>query len=164
MNLKQQYQYFFRKTFKKRKEEFTEKEEKSIQSFQNLLKKEYGESIGEEWLFEYLSFHFNKFLSAETKMSLQLNWIYGKKGLENYRNRNKEAEYFDSVFRQNQNIRKSALIQQEQITLSKEHKERERQRFSDMDKRLLHCYELNLFEDESKICTFCKNRDYCLKL
>jgi hypothetical protein len=76
LNLKQQYLYFFHKTFKKRKEEFTEKEEKDIQSFKNLLEKEYGESVGEEWLFEYLSFHFNKFLYNSHLFLLLLNLLF----------------------------------------------------------------------------------------
>lgn len=159
-NLKTYYQYFYKKVFKKRIG-LTEKNLKTIESFNKLLQKEYGESIGEDWLFEYLTYQFNKFHSAETKMNLQMNWVYGKKALENFKNRHDESSYFNQKFRHEFNIKK--IFDKEEQALSKEYKHRERVKYRD-ERQILHCFILDLFDENSADCKFCKNKGYCLKL
>jgi len=160
-DLSEFYCYFFFKAFKKRKT-ITEKEQKHIQSFLKLINKEYGESVGKEWLFEYLSFQFNKYSTANTKMALQLSWIYGKKGLENYRNRNEESEYFNIIFREKNGINKRIINENNDIILSKDYFNGERKRFtSDKDKQLIHCSDMDLFDENSEVCFICQNKFYC---
>lgn len=160
-DLSEFYCYFFFKTFKKRKS-ITEKEQKHIDSFLKILNREYDESVGKQWLFEYLSFQFNKFSTADIKMNLQLSWIYGKKGLENYRNRNEESEYFNIIFREKNGINKRIINEDNDITLSKDYFNRERKRFmSDQGKQLIYCDEMNLFDENNSICFTCQNRTYC---
>lgn len=155
------YCYFFLKTFKKRKT-ITEKEQKHIQSFLKLINKEYGESVGKEWLFEYLSFQFNKYSTANTKMDLQLSWVYGKKGLNNYRDRNEESEYFNILFREKFNIKRRVLSETNQTVISEDHFNRERKRFKeDQYRQFIHCDEMNLFDNENIICSVCSNKEYC---
>lgn len=159
--LKQQYYYFFRKVFKKRIS-FSEKDEKIIQSFESLLKKQYKGGIGEEWIFNYLTFQFNKYSTAKTKMSLQINWVYGSKGLQNWKERNIEHhKYFDTQFKEKHNIKRKDLIKEEQILISKEYKKRERNRFKDQNRKLLHCIELELYEEKNSDCIFCKFKTIC---
>ncbi len=161
MNFKNQFQYFYRKTFKKRYE-FTDKDENYILSFFKLLEKQYQDGIGEEWLFEYLTFQFNKYSEAETKRNLQLHWIYGKKGLENWKNRNLDHyEYFNNIFKENYNINKRDVISQLKPTYSKEYLSKERNRFSNLQRKYLHCTELQLYEETSVDCIFCKNKNKC---
>ena len=162
-NLQSYYQHFYKKVLKKRKE-FSERELQIINNFNNLIQKEYGESVGEDWLFEYLTFQFNKFYDADTKMSIQLNWIYGKKALENYKNRHDESNYFNQKFRQDFNINRRSVQNKNRETLSKDYKHRERNKFSRISDKILHCVELDLFDEKSADCMFCKNKDYCLKL
>lgn len=159
-NLKIYYKYFNKKVFNNRIE-FTEKNLKTISNFSILLLKEYGESIGEDWLFEYLTFQFNKFHSAETKMKLQLNWIYGKKALEKYKIRNDESSFFNQRFRQDFNIRRRDLFRTSNEPLSSVYKHRERNRYIQSTEKLLHCIELRLYDEKTADCKFCKNRKYC---
>lgn len=158
--LKSQFSYFYRKTFKRRYE-FSDRDEQYINKFISILQKEYQDRIGEEWLFNYLSFQFNKYSSAETKMNLQLHWIYGRKALESYRERNEHSDYFDGLFIEKYNIRKRDVIKEEKQNISKEYRSRERKRFSDLTRRLLHCLELSLFDENSIDCMICKNKNKC---
>lgn len=159
------YTYFFKKVFNK-DFNFSEKDLKQIESFRAILDEEYGDSVGEEWLFDYLLFQFSKYFDAQTKLkTIQVSWILSKKALEKYRARHDESDYFSERFRQRLNINKSRLIEvQREKPLSEEYKEGERNRFEDRNRQLLHCYEANLFDEKSKTCSFCKNMDYCLKL
>jgi hypothetical protein len=158
--LKQQYGYFYKKVLKN-KPSFTDKNEKELSSFVKLLENKYGESIGEEWLFEYLCFQFNKFSSAETNMKIQTNWIYGKKALKNYQDRHEEADYFAKEFRHDYNIKRGHVFSDSEISISKHYKDSEKVRFKDKYRKLLHCAELDLYDDKSAICMFCEVRDKC---
>lgn len=159
--LKSQFYYFYRKVFNRRYD-FSDRDEQYINKFISILQKEYQDGIGEEWLFNYLSFQFNKYSNAETKMSLQLHWIYGKKALEMWKDRNLEHhQYFDELFKQKFNIRRRDVIKNETIKISKDYKTKERNRFKDLTRRLLHCVELSLYDENSIDCMVCKNKNKC---
>ena len=162
--LKQQYYYFFRKVFKRRYQ-FIERDEKVLKNFSSLIYDMYNDGAGEEWLFEYLTFQFNKYSSADTKMTVQLNWIFGKKALKMWRERNIEHhKYFDNQFLEKYNIKKKDLIKQPAIQLSKEYLSKERNRFSNINRKFLHCVELDLYDEKSPDCMFCANKKKCEKL
>lgn len=161
--LRQQYYYFYRKVFGRRYQ-FKERDEKAIKNFSSLLLEQYGDGIGEEWIFNYLTFQFNKYSDADTKMNVQLHWIYGKKALQMWRDRNMEHhEYFDNEFREKYNIKKKDIIEQQNVDISRDYQTRERNRFSDFERRLLHCSELHLYDESSADCMFCKNNNICKK-
>lgn len=158
---KYQFAYFYRKSFNKRYE-LSDKDNKYIENFLSSLQKEYQDGIGEEWLFEYLSFQFNKYSEAETKMNVQLHWIYGKKALEKWKNRNLEHyQYFNDLFRKRYNIKRVDIISLDKHLLSKDYKSKERNRFLDRNRKLLHCRELLLYDENSADCMICKNKKYC---
>lgn len=161
-DVKAQYLYFFKKVFNKD----TLISDKQIESFLSILEKEYGESIGEEWLFTYLLFQFSKYCEADTKLkTIQTSWIFSKKALEKYRGRHEESYYFCQLFKEKYNIKKDRVIKQEEnFSRSEEYKEQERNRFKNSEGQILHCYEALLFDETSKTCSFCSNRNYCLKL
>lgn len=159
--LKSQFAYFYRKVFNRRYD-FSDRDEQHINKFISILQKEYQDGIGEEWLFDYLSFQFNKYSSAETKMNLQLHWVYGKKALEMWRDRNLDHhQYFDGLFIEKFNIRKRDVIEEHNISISKDYRKRERNRFSDTNRRLIHCSELSLYDENSIDCMMCKNKNKC---
>lgn len=158
--LKNQYIYFYRKVFSKRPS-FSIKDEKFIKSFSKILEDKYGESVSEDWIFEFLSFNFDKFSTAETKMKLQINWIFGKKSLSNYINRHDEADYFTGQFREKYNIKRGDILSKSKISLSIHYKSTERSRFKDPFRRLLHCSELMLFDKDSADCKFCNVKNKC---
>ena len=158
--LKLFYTYFYRKVLKIRPS-FLNKNDKVLNSFINLIQEEYGDSVGEDWLFDYLIFQFNKFSSAETKMKIQLNWVFGKKALKSWKERNKEYhKYFDNKFKDLYNLKRSDLISSNLVQISNEYKSRERNRFKDI-RKLLHCLELSLYDENSADCKFCKFKEKC---
>lgn len=162
--LKHQFQYFYKKTFNKQKV-FSVIELNHIEFFDQLLKKEYKGSIGEDWVFNYLAYQFNKYSQAKTKLkTIQVTWIYSGKSLIKYKNRNIESDYFNSEFCKKFKINKRRLVITNELTLSKDYKNNERKRFNDINRQLLHCFELDLFEENNKVCMFCKNKNYCIKL
>lgn len=163
--IKKQYQYFYWKVLKKRPS-FSLREEKFLLNFEKLLRKHYGESVGEEWLFNYILFQFNKFYTANTKMNIQVNWIFGKKSLQAWMNKNEEHHsYFDNKFKNKFNIKRGDLISpKDKPTLSGEYYKRERSRFDhDLYRKIIHCSELGLYDESSADCKFCKVKGYCLK-
>jgi hypothetical protein len=161
--LKSQFSYFYKKVFKKRYD-FSDRDEQYIQNFLSILQSGYQDGVGEEWLFEYLLFQFNKYSSAETKMNIQLHWIYGKKALGMWKDRNLEHhQYFDEQFQEQYNIKRRDVIVEEPQNVSKEYKKKERNRFVDLSRRLIHCYELSLFDESCIDCMMCKNKNKCKK-
>lgn len=159
--LKLFYSYFYRKVFRERPS-FSDRDEKAISSFEKILNDQYGDSVNEEWLFSFLLFQFNKFVSADTKMKIQLNWIYGKKSLQSWRDRNKEFyEHFDNKFKDLYNLKRSDLINDNSTSISRSYQTRERNRFKEDIRKLLHCRELQLFDGDSADCRFCKVKGKC---
>lgn len=156
--LKEQYLYFYNKVFKK-EYLFSYVDEKPLQTFTKLIDKEYGDGIGDEWLFEYLLFQFGKFDFLKTKIPTRLNWVYGKKALNVYKNRERGADHFKKEFRKEFNIRRKDRIPN--VNLSKSYKDYERNRFEDKMRQFIHCQELELFDEKSADCRFCKYKKNC---
>lgn len=161
-NIKYQFSYFYKKILG-REYIYTDRDEKLLNNFSKLLYKRYQESIGESWLFDFILFQMNKFCLANTKMSLQLNWIFGKKALESWKERNTEhLEYFTDQFRERFNIKRSDIVEVNfKEPILEEYFSRERNRFKNKYRKYLHCRDLKLFNEKSVDCRFCKMKKNC---
>lgn len=158
--LKQFYSYFYRKVFSQRPS-FSDRDELIFVNFEKYISKLYGDSVSDEWLFNYLLFQWDKFSTADTKMKVQVHWIFGKKALQYWKQRSKEHhEYFNNQFKESYNIRKGDLVKLK-TDLSTNYRSNERNRFKDPHRRVLHCNELQLFDPSTSDCKFCKMRQCC---
>lgn len=160
--LKYQFEYFFRKLFQKRKT-LSEKDLFQINKFSYLLEKEYGDSIDEEWVYNYLLYQFSKYFEANTSFTtFQVSWVYSQSALKKYRERHPESDYFSNKFATEHNLNRRFEKESESTRLSEEYKEEQRKIFKkDLDRQLLHCIENLLFDEASNTCSFCKNRQIC---
>jgi hypothetical protein len=160
--LKLQYEYFYKKVFNE-KVEIKKRDTSYIRTFLNLLDEMYGlENLGESFLFDYLTFQFNKYSTAETNMKVQLNWIYGKSAIEKWQKKDENYDYFGNIFRERFNIR-NKFHQNESQSISMDYKGREKRRFGDTKRQLLHCSELSLYDRNSDFCNECEMFEICGK-
>lgn len=160
--LKSQYEHFYKKVFNE-KVEVKKRDLSYIKTFLNLLDEMYGlENLGEDFLFNYLVFQFDKYSTADTNMKVQLNWIYGKSAIEKWQKKDENYEYFGNLFRQRFNIRNESHRSGSQ-SVSVDYKDREKRRFGDTKRQLLHCTELSLFDVKSDFCNECEMYEICGK-
>lgn len=160
--LKSQYEYFYKKVFNE-KIEIKKRDVSYMKTFLNLLDEMYGlDNLGEDFLFNYLIFQFDKYSTADTNMKVQLNWIYGKSAIEKWQKKEENHEYFGNLFRQRFNIRNQhSCCKPEPISLV--YKDREKRRFPDIQRQLLHCSELSLYDRNSDVCDECEMFEICEK-
>ena len=154
------YSYFYKKVLK-REPSFSDKTDKTMLSFCRQMDKIYGESISSDWLFDYLTFQFEKFTGDKVKMQVQMNWVFGKKAIAKWQQRNVDhVDHFLSLFREKHNLKRSDLIKAV-TNVSDEYKSRERNRFKDRFMRVVHCTELNLFDETHADCKYCFMKNKC---
>lgn len=122
------YDYFYNKMYdcSELKLSRSPTNNKSVETFFELLKKEFEGTVGQEFLYLYFLFQFNYWDKLELKGNnnysgrIQLSFIIGKKAFERYKKRNSEYDWqLDSVAI----IKKYGLIKSDLIEqLSTKHK------------------------------------------
>lgn len=138
---------------------FSKRDEKMIENF--VAKLTY--SVGEDWLWNYFCYQFSRYVDLKTRMGkgkVMLNWTIGDKALRKYREATDEEKYWGEEFKNRYNV-KNPLLKPLSISINKDYKERERNRFKDEFRRLIHCKENELFDKRSKTCFMCKNKKEC---
>ena len=155
------YEFFYVLVSGNRFYEFnpTEVQKKTIQNFIVML----PIGVGDEWLFEYFCFSFAKRETQKTRFGkgkVMLNWVVGKKSLRTYMEATEEEKYWGEEFRLRHKLT-NPLFTYTKIIPSSDYKNKERLRFYNTDAGLLHCLEMNLFEENNKNCLFCINRKFC---
>jgi len=153
------YEYFYQIFSNYRDFEFrpTDRQKKTIDNFLLLL----TPSHGEEWLFDYFCFQFGRYYTMNTRFGkgkIMLNWVIGKKSLDYYKNASDEEKYYGREVKRKFSL-KNPLIEVHTTKLT--HLDIERKRFYNTDLGLLHCRELDLYEEKNKYCIMCKNKNYC---
>ena len=140
----------------------TERENKMIDNFVYLLPENYGDV----WLFDFMTFQFSRYYDQNTRFGrgkVMLGWVIGKKALAAFRTATEEQFYYVMKFKEICRV-KNILLTPTKVEFSSNYKNDERKRFFNTDRGLLHCTEMNLFEEKNKICVICKNRNFCLKI
>lgn len=175
----QLYTIFYSKIYKNDKYVFvpSEKAEKQIYKFIEFLKSKYGlESIGVNFLITYFVFQFGYWLKLELEEKsnfsdrIQLPFIIGNKAIERWQNRNVNFDWtlYQSNFVQQYKISTSQikdLFKHDQVNITNLAEEKEKKKFFNADKGLLHCIDrTTLFNNRSAICITCKNKDVCKQL
>lgn len=123
-------------------------------------------SHGEEWLFNYFCYQFSRYYNLKTRFGkgvVMISWILGKKALNKYSEASEEEKYWGDVFKERFNIR-NPLFKRQTIEIDISYHNRERTRFKQSERQLIHCSEMNLFNEKNKICMFCKNRNICKEI
>jgi tRNA uridine 5-carbamoylmethylation protein Kti12 len=144
---------------------------KNRKFFENLLKrlyKKYGASLGDQLIWDYLTFQVMVYSDLKTKFGkgkFPVSVIVGEKAIKRWDNKSDGWLHECNLFRKKLGIiRPVKEINTLKSISHKKYKERERKRFYNTDRGLLHCFELKLFENFSKECINCKNRGDCKKL
>lgn len=130
--------------------------------FDNFVKK-LNYSIGDDWLWNFFCFQFNHYVDMKTfngRGKVMVGWVIGDKALQRFRNATEQEMYFTEVFRNRFKV-KNPLKVVETLTPDKEYLERERNRFKDSVRQLIHCKEHNLYDSKSKTCFMCINKNDC---
>lgn len=122
-------------------------------------------SHGDEWIFNYMCFQFSRYIDLKTRFGkgkIMIGWVIGQKAFNKYKEAPDEEKYWGEVFKTRFNLR-NPLNKPLFIEVGKSYKNRERKRFNVSERQFLHCEEMNLFDEKSKICMFCKNKELCRK-
>ena len=156
----QLYEHFFQVSTNNQNFEFRpkERERKMIDTFVSKL----TPSHGEDWLFGYFCYQFSRYIDLKTRFGkgvVMLGWIIGDKALKKYRDASDEEKYWGDQFKTRFNIH-NPLIEKQPIEY-KEYKDKERRRFYNSVRGLLHCKENDLYNDKNRHCIFCKNLKDC---
>lgn len=123
----------------------------------NFIKKK-SSQIGDEWLFDYFVFQFNRYYDKKTRFGVgvvQLGWVLGDKALQRWAERIDGEVFHADNFRANYNL-KNPLIEPLKLILSEDY-------FDSIRKRdhFLECLTLDLYKEKNMICRFCKHKSLC---
>lgn len=135
---------------------------KQINNFIDYLDKQVGlQSVGEEWLFNYLVFSFKQRVEQKTRHNkIYLNLIVGKKTYELYEKRGESWLYWNDQFSKQYNIIFDDLTHLEGLE-TKDFKDELRKQYY-RDKKPLHlCLYTVEYSVKSKYCLMCKDRKSC---
>lgn len=154
------YQYFYRIVSNNRSFRYSPKqrESKMIDNFLSML----TPSHGDDWMFEYFAYQFQRYDSMETSMGkgkVMLGWVIGKKALDHFRNASEEQRFWGEKFVSENRI-KNPFRYPLKVNLS-DNNDRERLRFYGTDRGILHCMELELYDKKNKNCFLCRNKKDC---
>lgn len=155
------YEYLYGVTSGNRNFEFKprEREQKMIENFVKQL----TPSHGDDWLYNYMTFQFSRYAEQHTRFGkgkVMLGWVTGQKAFKKYKEAPDEEKYWGEVFRTRFSLQ-NPLLETLSIQISRSYKDRERIRFQDSERQFIHCNENNLFDNRSKECMFCKNKELC---
>jgi hypothetical protein len=133
-------------------------EDKMIENFVQKL----NYSVGDDWLWNYFCFQFSRYTDQKTRMKgrIMVSWVVGPAAFKKYKEAPDEQKYWGKEFQQRLEV-KNPLLEPISLPEAKEYKERERNRFKEELRRLLHCKENELFDKKSKTCYLCKNKKEC---
>jgi len=153
------YEKFFRLTSKKQDFIFqsSSKEKKMIENFLAKL----DETANEEWLFDFLLFGFSRYADLETRYGkglVQLSWVIGQKAIDTFKKRTEEQLYYTQKFKEEYGINKEV---KKEKPFNESFLNREKQRFYNTERGLLHCKEMLFTPNESNSCLNCKFKEEC---
>lgn len=120
-------------------------------------------SIGEDWLWEYFCYQFNRYVDLNTRIGkgkIPVSWVMGQKAIEKYKNVSEEELFYVNEFKIRFDI-KNPISKKELIIRDNNYKDMERKRFKNAERQFIHCKENDLFDKLNKICFNCKNKKYC---
>jgi hypothetical protein len=119
------------------------------------------QQIGNNWLFEYFLFQFNRYYDKKTRFGtgiVQLSWVVGKKALSNWKNKKDGETFYVDEFRRKFEL-KNPLIPKKQLKLSEEYFNIKRKAGN-----VVECNQLNLYKEKNIVCRFCNNKLICKEL
>jgi len=120
-------------------------------------------SHGEDWLFNYFCFQFHRYTDKKTRFGqgvIYLNWVIGQKAILKFKEASSEELYYMEQFKSSFNL-VNILLKPQSIENGKDYKDRERRRFYNTTRGLLHCKENSLYSQKNKNCITCKNKTDC---
>lgn len=159
--LKQIYQYLYETCSGGRFDNFkySQKDQTLIDKFIKRL----NYSIGENWLWDYFCYQFNRYIDLKTRLGtgrIPLSWVVGDKAWNKWQEASEEELFYVNDFKTRFNL-KNPVFERVFLLRDNSYKERERNRFKNDERRLVHCKENSLFDRLSKTCFKCKNKVYC---
>ena len=120
-------------------------------------------SIGEDWLWEYFCYQFNRYVDLKTRLGqgkVPLSWVIGDKAWMKYKEASEEELYYVNEFKIRFEV-KNPVLDKELLVRGNSYKEHERNRFKNVERQFIHCKENSLFDKLSRTCFNCKNKKYC---
>jgi len=135
----------------------TPTEKKMIENFIAKLPKE----TSEDWLFDFLTFGFSRYSDLNTRYGkglIQLSWVIGQKAIDAYNKRNEGQIYYTQKFKAENKIQKEV---KKAKPFNESFLNREKQRFYNTERGLLHCKEMLFISNQSNSCLNCKFKEEC---
>ncbi len=173
--IKVYYEYFYqrysglKKPNLKYKFKPTERAEKFISEFLDIVGEDTLDSYGPTFYFNYFSFQWSYWENSEKikSLSIVIDWIIDKKAYLRWNNRNTDHDYFLTEFQQKYGIKKSEILElvkiKEKSKVLKDSEEYNKAVFPNgHPDRLGYCYRTTtLYSVTSKICLKCKEKVDC---
>lgn len=142
----------------------SENQKKQINNFIDYLDKQVGlQSIGEEWIFNYLVFSFKQRSEQKTRFNgkfLPLNLIIGKKAFQLYEKRGKSWLYWNDQFMKGHNISFDGETALNELKTKDFKDELRKQYYKDVHPLHLCLWTVE-YSKKSKYCLQCKDKKSC---
>jgi hypothetical protein len=140
----------------------SENQVKQIDNFIAYLDKQVGlESIGEEWVYNFMVFGFKQRTEQKTRYNkIPLNWIIGKKAYILYEKRGENWLYFNGLFEKQYNLSFERL---KPLTSLKNDDYYDNLRAKNwlLERPLSMCLNVVNYDRMSKYCMRCKDKGLC---
>lgn len=153
------YEYMFAEVSGRKNFEFNPNTQQT-KMINNFIKKKESQ-IGNNWLFRFFLFQFNRYRNQKTRFGrgvVQLGWIVGSKAIEKWDNRTEEQEFVVSEFRMIYEL-KNPLLPKTKLRLSENYFDIKRKTGD-----LIQCLELDLYKEKNVVCRICKENKTCKNL
>lgn len=156
------YEYFFQEISGNRGFTFNIKDSQKslIDNFVKMI----PETAGEDWLFDFFLYQFSRYYDKKTRFGtgiVMLNWVIGKKALQEYKNRTEQQLHFVNEFRVRYELKPFKEVESKEIIQSLK-----KDRIGGLRKckNIVAC-SMSIFElteiFNSILCMGCESFNYC---
>lgn len=131
----------------------------------NLINRVGEDKIGDEWIFNYFLYQFSRYHDLDTKYGrgiVLLNWLTGQKAYDKWLNKSEQEVYMVQEFKVKYGLKNPLKIEVKiDKEIAKSYFDKERLRFFNTDRGLIHCMENELYNPNNFNCKMCKNKNIC---
>ena len=137
---------------------------KCIDTFLQMFKEFYGNSVGESYFYDYLLFQFEYWYNLETKLNyIPVDWVFGKKAIGRWFDRGEKSLFFAYQLASKLGIKKSSAFPNKKglLRIVDYEENYKKKKFNTHEGFFICLTFTTLFSKESDLCNKCDFMKFC---